>query len=198
MAFMAAVCAVQALYFPINRGMSGGVALTTPLDTYIPLIPIWVAPYALAWGLWITCAAWAALRMEEALYRSLLISIAVVLAGGLACFLLYPTYVQRPALEGEGWAVEWLRFIYANDRVYNAFPSGHVYITTLIALYWSRWYPRQRAVWLAVVVIVALSTLFTGQHYLLDPLGGLALAWGGYHVGLWLTSAPRADALQPV
>jgi hypothetical protein len=34
-------------------------------------------------------------------------------------------------------------------------------------------------------VIVVLATLFTHQHYLPDPIGGLALAWFGYRIGLW-------------
>jgi hypothetical protein len=33
--------------------------------------------------------------------------------------------------------------------------------------------------------MVALATLFTHQHYLPDPIGGLALAWFGYRIGLW-------------
>jgi membrane-associated phospholipid phosphatase len=36
------------------------------------------------------------------------------------------------------------------------------------------------------VVIVALSTLFTHQHYLIDPLGGLAIAWIGYRFGMYI------------
>jgi membrane-associated phospholipid phosphatase len=37
-----------------------------------------------------------------------------------------------------------------------------------------------------MVLIVALSTLFTRQHYLADPLGGLAIAWIGYRLGMYL------------
>jgi membrane-associated phospholipid phosphatase len=34
-------------------------------------------------------------------------------------------------------------------------------------------------------VIVSLSTLFTGQHYILDVLGGYLVALAGYRFGLW-------------
>jgi membrane-associated phospholipid phosphatase len=33
-------------------------------------------------------------------------------------------------------------------------------------------------------MVVVLSTLFTRQHYLLDLLGGLAIAWLGYRFGI--------------
>jgi membrane-associated phospholipid phosphatase len=190
---MMSVGAVQLLYLPINRTMQGGVMLKTPLDEYIPLLPVWVAPYALAWVWWLGCAAWAVWKMDERLYRAFLASALFVIIGGVAWFLLYPTYIQRPALTGSDWTAQWLRFIYAHDDVYNAFPSGHVYLTTLIALYWARWYPAQRGWWIATVVVVALSTLFTRQHYLLDPFGGVALAWAGYRFGLWSaqTEAPE-------
>jgi len=66
-------------------------------------------------------------------------------------------------------------------------PSGHVYITTLLALSFSRWHPRYKILWAVVVVIVSLSTLFTAQHYILDVVGGYIVALAGYHFGLWWT-----------
>ena len=193
---MAAVCALQLLYVPLNRGLSGGVTLKTPLDDYVPLLPLWVIPYALTWVIWLACAVVSAWKMEAHLYRALLTSLFVVIGLGIAIFLIYPTYVQRPVLQGDGWPVQWLRFIYAHDGAYNAFPSGHVYLTALIGFYWSRWFPWQRGFWTVTVILVAASTVFTGQHYLLDPIGGLLLAWAGYRFGLWATGF-HAASLQP-
>ena len=87
--------------------------------------------------------------------------------------MLFPTYIERPLLIGNDWATELLRYVYGNDDVYNAFPSGHVYLTTVISLFWMEWYPRYRWLWIAIVVSVLLSTLFTHQHYLPDLAGGL-------------------------
>lgn len=83
--------------------------------------------------------------------------------------------------------------MYVNDRVYNAFPSGHVYITTLIGLFWAQWFPRHRWWWRAIIVVIAFSTLFTHQHYLPDPVGGMLLAWAGYRFGLWWVDYPGPD-----
>jgi membrane-associated phospholipid phosphatase len=35
-----------------------------------------------------------------------------------------------------------------------------------------------------ILIIVSLSTLFTGQHYVADIFGGLLVAFMGYHFGL--------------
>jgi membrane-associated phospholipid phosphatase len=74
--------------------------------------------------------------------------------------------------------------LYENDRAYNAFPSGHTYNTSLIALFWWRWYPRYRWLWAAIALVVLASTLFTRQHNIPDLIGGVAFACTGYLVGL--------------
>jgi membrane-associated phospholipid phosphatase len=78
-----------------------------------------------------------------------------------------------------------LRIMHEHWGRYDAFPSGHVYITTLLALFFSRWYPRYKLLWSVILGVVSLSTLFTGQHYILDVLGGYLAALAGYHFGLW-------------
>lgn len=172
-------------YVLINRLVSGGVMLKLPLDDYLPLWPLWVIPYGLACVWWFVSFAWAAWKMEAQLLQAFALALVLVLVSAFTIFIFYPTYIQRPIITGTTWPEQWLNWIYAHDRVYNAFPCGHVYLTTLIALFWGRWFPRWRWVWAGTVVVVILSTLFTHQHYLLDPLGGLVLAWVGYRAGLW-------------
>jgi membrane-associated phospholipid phosphatase len=179
------VLALQLLYIPINRTLHGGVVLRTPWDDLIPLWPIWVIPYLLSIGWWIGFAVWAAWKMDDVLYLSLVAAAVAVVLVSYAIQLIYPTYVERPALVEDSWAMELLRFVYSQDRAYNAFPSGHTYNTVLISLFWYRWKPRHWVFCLGVAVIILLSTLFTGQHNLLDLLGGIVLAWAGYHLGTW-------------
>jgi membrane-associated phospholipid phosphatase len=176
---------IQGLYFPLNRFLEGGMEFKTALDEYVPLWPIWVLPYSLICIWWIAAYLWAAWRMEEHLYEAFFIASALVSVAALTIFTVFPTYVIRPALSGTDGASQLLNWVYTNDYMYNAFPSGHVYITTLIALFWSRWFPQWRWPLAATVVVVTLATLFTHQHYMPDPIGGLALAWFGYRIGLW-------------
>ncbi len=189
-----AVLALQAAYFPINRHVTGGVHLVTPVDHHIPLWPIWTIPYVLSVIWWEVSIAWAALKMDADLYRAFIIAMCTVMLTSYAIYLLYPTYVIRPLLEGDSFAVSLLRFVYGNDRVYNAFPSGHTYTSVLIALFWCRWYPRQRWLWGGIAGVVLLSTLFTRQHNLPDLIGGTLLAWLGYLFGMWLSERTESTS----
>lgn len=182
---LAILFAVQCLYFPINRYVQGGVMLSTPLDAFIPLWPIWAVPYLLSLQWWAIAFIWAALKMPDDLYRAFVVALLGVMLTSYLVYIIYPTYIERPVLAGTDWATELVRLIYSQDRVYNAFPSGHTYFTVLIALFWWDWKLRLRWLWVAITLLVLLSTLFTRQHNLPDLAGGTALAYAGYRLSLW-------------
>jgi membrane-associated phospholipid phosphatase len=179
--------AVLSLYLVINRLMSwqgNGTTVEIWLDQYVPFWPIWVVPYVLSILWWGVAALWAYLKMEDSLYVAFITGWISTCLIGYAIFLFYPNYMIRPQVTGTGWA-EWLiRFIYANDRTYNAFPSQHLWDTVIITLIWSRWKPRLRWPLWGLTLIVATSTLFTGQHWIMDVIGGTLLAVIGYFIGL--------------
>lgn len=184
--WLVALFLVQLLYFPINRLVQGGIVLRIPaLDDLVPLWPAWMVPYLLALAWWTACFVWATWKMEDRLYRAFMVATIAVMLSSYVVYLLFPTYIIRPPVEGEGWLSDLVRLVYANDRVHNAFPSGHTYNTVLITLFWWRWRPRLRWLWLAIAIVIVLSTLFTGQHHTPDPLGGMLFAWLGYRLGLW-------------
>jgi membrane-associated phospholipid phosphatase len=181
---------VQLLYFPINRLIAGGVGLSIPLDAWIPLVPIWTIPYVLGLAWWAGCYIWAALKMNPTLYYSLVASSLFTMLTAYVFYLLYPTYVTRPVVEGSGWQIDMLRQLYANDRAYNAFPSGHTFTSLLILFYWWIWQPGLRWLWFVIVSLILVSTLLTHQHYLVDLLGGLLWAVMGFFFGLWFSRRP--------
>jgi len=51
---------IQALYFPLNKYMQGGMEFKTPMDEHMPVWPIWVIPYACICGWWTVAYLWAA------------------------------------------------------------------------------------------------------------------------------------------
>jgi membrane-associated phospholipid phosphatase len=188
------VC-LQLLYLPVNRFASGGITLQTTLDKAIPIHPTWVVPYLLVLPWWLAGLLWAALRMEDRLYRAFIIAAVFTILVGTLIYILFPTYEPRPSISDTGWAAKLLRRVYLGDRPYNAFPSSHTYLTALISFFFWRWKPRLALLWLAILVIVLLSTLFTGQHSILDLVGGLFLAGAGAWLGLRLTKhAARAES----
>jgi membrane-associated phospholipid phosphatase len=179
--------AVLLCYLIINRLMGhlgGGTTLEIWLDQYVPFWPSWVVPYILSIVWWGVAILWAYLKMEDSLYIAFIVGWVCACLIGYSIFIFYPNYMARPEVTGTGWADWLIRFIYANDRAYNAFPSQHLWDTVIITLIWSRWKPTWRWLLWGFTVIVALSTLFTGQHWIMDVFGGILLAVLGYFVGL--------------
>lgn len=178
---------VSMLYTPINQNVSGGIAPVTALDDFIPLTPIWAVPYILALVWWVAAIIWAAAKMETALLKTFALAVIIVTLSSYLVYLLYPTYVVRPEPAGASWTMDLIRIIYGNDQPYNALPSGHTYNTSLIAIFWWHWKPSLRWLWVATVPVVILATLFTKQHYCLDPFFGLLWAFGAFFLAKKIT-----------
>jgi membrane-associated phospholipid phosphatase len=177
------VIGIQTIYIPTsNRGL-GGIEPRLPIDVF-PIWPVWVVPYVLCYPLWLFGFLWAIFKMDDRMFRSFVMAFIITCALSVSIFIAFPTYVQEATIAGNDIFSVLLRFIHENWGRYNAFPSGHIYITALLAFFYSRWYPRQRTTWTIILVIVSLSTLFTAQHYIVDIPGGLLVAWIGYALSL--------------
>jgi membrane-associated phospholipid phosphatase len=174
----------QCVYTLTNRMMHGGVLLDTPLDHLIPLWPIWVVPYFLMLGVWVSFDLWALFKMEDRLFKAYIIASLVTIVPSMMIFIFWPTYVLRPQITGQDWASNLLRLLYANDQPNNAFPSGHMYFAVLVAYFGTRWKPGLRWPMIAMVMMIIGATLFTKQHYVLDLVGGAAMAAIGTFVGI--------------
>jgi hypothetical protein len=178
------VAVTASLYFPLNLMLTGGFNLSTPLDAWIPLWQVWVIPYLLCLPAWAGGLIWAARKMNVRLFHSFVSAGLFVLLAAALFYYVFPTYVQRPTLSSNSGSAQLREMVYQHDGAYNAFPSGHVDKTSLFCLFYHRLYPNHPWVWASIVVILALSTLFTQQHNLANPLGGRAIAWAGYRFGM--------------
>ncbi len=175
---------IEMLYLPTSSGMTGGIEPKLSIDVF-PIWSIWVVPYVLCYALWLVGFLWIILKMEDRLFRDFIAACMLTFSSAIGIFIFFPTYVRAATLQGNDIFTSLLRFFHQDAGRYDALPSGHIYITTLLVLFFSRWYPRQRLLWILTLVIVAFSTLFTGQHYLLDVIGGYVLGLIGYYFGLW-------------
>ena len=167
---------LQLLYFPINQNVQGGITTYIPIDTQIKLSPIWAIPYLLSILWWVGAIIWATFKMEYKRYVHFALCLSLTIIISYAVYLLFPTYVDRPKIVNQDFLSQLVMFIYGNDRPYNALPSGHTYTTLIISIFWYYWFPKQRYLWIAIAVLVILSTLFTKQHAILDLITAAILA----------------------
>jgi membrane-associated phospholipid phosphatase len=172
-------------YITLTHKSSGGVMLKTVFDDWIPFWPIWSVPYLLTFVWWIGSLTWVGVHLKYRQFRAFVAATAFMVVTTMLFYTLMPTYVVRPMVIGDGWAENLMRSIFASDGLYCAFPSGHIYLSTLGALYLSYLYPKRKALWISIVVVICAATLFTKQHYLTDVIGGILWAWAGYGFGFW-------------
>ncbi len=162
----------------VIAGLTAGRPLHVPelaLDRLIPLEPAW----ALVYGSHLAFVFMPVLIMrKEELIRRAFLAWLFVWISGYACFLVWPTVASRPADAeiGRGFFAWALRIVYEADPPLNCFPSLHVahaFVSALICRRVHRGVGLAAGVWAA---LIALSTLFTKQHYVADVLAGMLLA----------------------
>ncbi len=186
---------IQFNYSIATRVLTGGIIPKLPIDIF-PLEVAWVIPYAL----WYVFIFWAGMRLvlksDERLFRAFAAGFLCTCTLGVLTFYLFPTYIIDPKLPGTDIFSKTLRLLQNMDGNYAAFPSAHVYVTTILVLFYNRWHPKYFWLWLFIYVMISLSTLFTHQHYILDVVGGTVYAWIGYRFGLWWVERARFNTLQ--
>ncbi len=159
-----------------------------PLDRVVPLQPAWALVYG-ALYLFLILLPVLVVR-QEALIRRTVLAYLMVWVVAYACFFLYPTIAPRPArVIGEGFVVWGLRFFYSADPPYNCFPSLHVAHSFVSALACYRVHRRLGIAAAVCASLVGVSTLFARQHYVIDVIAGVFLAWAAYV--LFLRRYPR-------
>jgi membrane-associated phospholipid phosphatase len=183
----------SSLYFPINRSVSGGIAPSIFLDNFIPLWAIWAVPYILSIFWWLAAMIWICWKMGLGSLKMVVAAFLIMTLTSYAVYIIFPTYVMRPEPVGTHWTMELIRWIYCNDQPYNALPSGHTYNTVIIAMILWHWKPRWRWLWVATIPVVILATLFTKQHYVLDPVFGTLWAIGAFSLAKKLVGWPMSS-----
>ena len=96
--------------------------------------------------------------------------------------------------------------IYHTDTSFNCFPSLHAAVSTITFYAWYRYYRRKPNLMKLIISIVTfivaagviLSTLFIKQHYILDEIAGILLAYlVGRFVFDWLWKSSNRE-IKPV
>ncbi|NOZ00685.1 MAG: phosphatase PAP2 family protein [Deltaproteobacteria bacterium] len=122
----------------------------------------------------------------------LVIGLVIMLAISYAFFLTMPVTYPRPSLpDGPEFPVWVMQIVHGRDPPWNCLPSTHCAVALLAALtmYESS---RKLGIWaLMTAFLIALSTIFTKQHYIVDAIAGFALAGLTYWLLLWIWRNPE-------
>jgi membrane-associated phospholipid phosphatase len=171
----AAYMAIQrTIVFPVRS-----VPLTW-FDRAIPFQPGWVWVYL---SLYLLNPIGPLLTRSRADVLRYARGIVFLFVSGIACFALLPVAGPRPVNAHGPWLYERLITV---DRIYNSFPSLHAACaaySVLFARYASRdsSRPALRNVLLAFAwawaALILYSTIATRQHFVIDLLPGILLAW---------------------
>ncbi len=151
--------------------------VSLPIDARLPFWPWTIIPYfALNLLVPVACLLQPARRALDRFGLRMLLGMGVC----LSIFLIHPTTMAGPRPEvGMPWRVLY-DALRAFDGPYNLVPSMHVVVTVLV---WTGLRPLvaagwPRAAWALACVTMALATLTTGQHHVLDVLAGLVVGIG--------------------
>jgi membrane-associated phospholipid phosphatase len=154
------------------------------MDRVIPLVPAWALVYGMLY-LFLIVLPVLVVRQQEHVDQTVRAYLLIWITA-YVCFLAYPTAASRPAeVLGESFMIWSLRFLYSSDPAFNCLPSLHVAHSFVSALTCLR---VHRGVGVAAIlgaVLVAISTLFTKQHYVLDVVTGVLLACVACAIFLW-------------
>lgn len=162
--------------------------ISIPLDAQIPFVPLFIVVYILAYFQWAATSVFAAREDMDFYFKS---ASAAVVGHLLAIpfFLLLPTAMVRPEVQGNG-IFEWLtKFIYACDTPDNLFPSLHC-LDSWICLRvvcklkkmptWYKWVNG------GFSFLVFAAVVLVKQHLFLDILGGILVAEAAFLLVKWL------------
>jgi membrane-associated phospholipid phosphatase len=145
------------------------------LDRLIPVVPAWALVYG-ALYLFLILLPVFVIQDRDLIDRTVRAYLTVWILSFLV-FMLYPTAAPRPdEVAGTGFAAWGLRFLYDADPPYNCFPSLHVAHSFVSALACSRVHRQLGAFALLCAALVATSTLFIKQHWVVDVVAGSLIA----------------------
>ncbi|MBL6975263.1 MAG: phosphatase PAP2 family protein [Deltaproteobacteria bacterium] len=169
-------------------------------DKFVPFVPSYAFLYICVYPLFVL-PFFRATKNGDLL--RLVIGLVVMLAISYTIFLTMPVTFPRPDLpENQSFPVWLMQIVHGQDPPWNCLPSTHCAVALLSALALYEASPRLGAWGLLTAFLIALSTVFTKQHYIVDAIAGFALAGLTFWLLKWIWRNPdkipeRARQLLP-
>lgn len=144
-------------------------------DQYIPFIPWMIWPY-LSINFLYPAAFFLHKKVHDLYQFAKQLCVAQFIA--MLCFMLFPTRNNRDLSVVDGIQGDIFDQLKSFDAGYNMMPSLHIAVLIIV---WAHpmkdQFPKMKGLWNTYALLVAISTLVTWQHYLLDVLAGGLLGW---------------------
>ena len=179
------IMAVNCLIYWGSSALTAGryhYDFTMAFDREVPLLPVFVWFYILAFPFWAVGYLLAARRGKDMFYRFVATDLTI----------LIPTTNIRPEIAGNTLSEKILALVYSLDggsSPSNLFPSIHCYVSWMC---WKgvegsekvpKWYQRFSLVF---AILIIISTQVLKQHYIVDAAAALLLVeffWRFYQKG---------------
>ena len=181
------VGAYQFYFLPQRRPLRAPRTFNSALDEAMPFWPVWSWVYSFLYYPAILYLNW--LVRDARQFMMLAFSFIALLFAQMLFFYLIP--IQTPAHwrsinTGKSASERFLLFVQRFDGPTNCFPSMHVSVAMLTAMHAA---PTLGPVAFAFPTLIALSCIFTKQHYMIDLVFGALLGWVVYLGYAWLMAA---------
>jgi membrane-associated phospholipid phosphatase len=174
----------QFYFLTQRRPWRSAQSFNSRLDERMPYWPMWSWVYSF---LYYPAILYLNLIATDARHFTLMaFSYIVLLLMQMSFFYAYPVSTPnhwREMNQGRTLSERFLQFVHKFDAPSNCFPSMHVSVAMLTALHalphlgdWAYAFPA----------LIALSCIFTKQHYLIDLPTGAALGWVAHRTYVWV------------
>ena len=180
------IVGVYQFYFWCQRNtVASPRELKLRIDDWIPYWPSWVWIYSCIYYPLILYLNFVLESSRQ--FTHVAMSYVLLLGLQMVFFVLFPVATPEHwrAINGRRTLSErFLAFVQRFDARSNSFPSMHTSVAMLTSLHLL---PHLGAMAFAFPVLIALSCLFTKQHYVIDLPAGAALGWLTFHAYASLT-----------
>lgn len=149
-----------------------------PIDQKIPFIIPFIFVYVL---LYVFVPLPYFLVKDDSLFRTTAKAYLSAFTVIYLFFLFLPGKMALPTIPPDGIASWLLAFIRSAEHPHNLLPSVHVTMSMLSALACTHYKRIYGIIVLPLAVLIAISTIFVKQHYVLDIVAGAVLAFVIYY-----------------
>ena len=177
-------------YFLIQYSVAHEYDFLMDIDKAIPFLPdyIWVYHSIIP----IITATMFFIVKSKRLFMTTIFSCILASIIINACYAIFPSFYPRPEFVAETLSERFLQASYDLDNHGgNTFPSGHVAFAFLMYLairgcHHAKKIPVLKRVYLLWAIGIAFSTLTLKFHYVIDVIGGFAVALACFYITKYL------------